>query len=82
MNNTTVTVYEDTDGICENDCIILHESNYYYYSRDIILTQTAEIMPTILDGALIPSADAAADCGDVIAVINIDLETMTVTVMK
>lgn len=79
MNNTTITVYTDTDAVSENDCIILHESSFYYYSKDIILTQTAEVLPTILDGALIPSADAAADCGDVIAVINIDLETMTVT---
>lgn len=78
MNNTTITVYEDTDAVSENDCIILHEANFYYYSRDIILTQTAEVLPTILDGALIPSADAAADCGDVVAVINIDLETMTI----
>lgn len=79
MNNVTITVYEDTDAISQNDCIILFESNFYYYSRDIILTQTAEVLPTILDGALIPSADAAADCGDVVAVINVDLETLTVT---
>ena len=78
-NNTTVTVYKDIDAISQNDCIILHESNFYYYSQDLILNQTVEVLPQILDGELIPSADAAADCGDVIAVINIDLETMTVT---
>lgn len=82
MNNVTMTVYEDTDAIDENDCILLFESNFYYYSKDIILTQTAEVLPTILDGALLPSADAAADCGDVIAVINCDLETMTITQVK
>jgi len=79
MNNITITVYEDTDAISQNDCIILFESNYYYYSQDIILTQTAEVLPTILDGALIPSSDAAEDCGSVIAIINCDLETMTIT---
>ena len=79
MNNTTITVYEDIDAISQNDCIILFEGNFYYYSKDIILTQTAEVLPTILDGALLPASDAAEDCGDVIAVINIDLETMTIT---
>ena len=79
MNNTTITVYQDNDAVSQNDCIILFEGNFYYYSQDIILTQTAEVLPTILDGALIPSADAAEDCGDVIAVINIDLETLVST---
>lgn len=82
MNNVTLTVYEDTDAISQNDCILLFESNFYYYSQDLILTQTAEVLPTILDGALIPAAGAAEDCGDVIAIINCDLETMTITRFK
>ena len=79
MNNITVAVYVDSDAICDNDCIISFEGQFYYYSKDLILTQTAEVLPTILDGALLPSALAVADCGDVIAIINCDLETMTIT---
>ena len=82
MNNITVTVYDDIDPIGDNDCIILFEGNFYYYALDIIMTQFAEVLPTILEGELIPSAGAAEDCGDVIAIINCDLETMTITRFK